>query len=246
MTTAMSKKYFIGIDDTDFGESIGTGALARELQLHLVRHLNAVCRGITRHQLLIHPDIPYTSHNSSACIELDTDAGLPELATRCEAFIEFLFHDGADPGLCVVEDKPGSPEFYRLGLRTTREIITREEVEAMAASEELYLRDLGGTGLGIIGALAACALRMSKQSGRYILLRGIRGLAGTVSVAEILHATDIEMVVDQNEVVLDNACMIETNNWVRPVLRGGRIILAVARCASDKYLIINKKREDLV
>ena len=30
-----------------------------------------IVHGISRHQLYVHPDIPYTSHNSSLCLDLD-------------------------------------------------------------------------------------------------------------------------------------------------------------------------------
>ncbi|KPK74876.1 MAG: hypothetical protein AMJ79_12975, partial [Phycisphaerae bacterium SM23_30] len=55
----------IGIDDTDNAASRGTGFLARQLfrqcQNRQLRPL-----GVTRHQFLIDPRIPYTSHNSGA------------------------------------------------------------------------------------------------------------------------------------------------------------------------------------
>ena len=60
---------FIGIDDTDNLESRGTGRLARSIAADLGKTYDLY--GVTRHQLLVHPDIPYTSHNSAAVIHLD-------------------------------------------------------------------------------------------------------------------------------------------------------------------------------
>jgi hypothetical protein len=59
----------IAIDDTDNAESIGTGRLSRMLAEELTKQGMIRQTSVTRHQLLVHPDIPYTSHNSSACIE---------------------------------------------------------------------------------------------------------------------------------------------------------------------------------
>ena len=55
------------IDDTDNIESRGTGELASMLADDLENNGWGLCRPVTRHQMLIHPDIPYTSHNSSMC-----------------------------------------------------------------------------------------------------------------------------------------------------------------------------------
>ncbi len=57
----------ISIDDTDDADSEGTGEIAEIIADGLVgKELAAVGR-VTRHQLLIHPDIAYSSHNSSMC-----------------------------------------------------------------------------------------------------------------------------------------------------------------------------------
>ena len=63
----------IGIDDTDNLESRGTGFRARQLGGRLAEAGLGKVRGITRHQLFVHPSIPYTSHNSSACLDVDLD-----------------------------------------------------------------------------------------------------------------------------------------------------------------------------
>jgi hypothetical protein len=59
-------KLLIGIDDTDNLESRGTGYCVRQLANWLSEKNLVVPLGITRHQLLVDPRIPYTSHNSSA------------------------------------------------------------------------------------------------------------------------------------------------------------------------------------
>ena len=67
-------KWLIGIDDTDNLESRGTGHLARQLARLLESAISGLRIGsITRHQLLVDPRIPYTSHNSSACVQAEFD-----------------------------------------------------------------------------------------------------------------------------------------------------------------------------
>lgn len=58
----------IGIDDTDNPYTPGTGRRARALLHELQAAGLGSPAGATRHQLLVDDRIPYTSHNSSACL----------------------------------------------------------------------------------------------------------------------------------------------------------------------------------
>ena len=77
-------RVFIGFDDTDNEDSdFGTGKVAR----WYVKLISVGGRvwGVVRQQLLVDPRIPYTSHNSSACVVVDIEdpisvARLAELA----------------------------------------------------------------------------------------------------------------------------------------------------------------------
>jgi len=64
---------YISIDDTDNKESFGTGRMARMLAQSLAEQGVIDHPSITRHQFLIHPEIPYTSHNSCATIKVEAD-----------------------------------------------------------------------------------------------------------------------------------------------------------------------------
>jgi hypothetical protein len=76
----MTTQILIGIDDTDNEETHGTGRRARQLGDRLAADGLAEIDGVTRHQLLVDPRIPYTSHNSSACLLARTTTDrLPDL-----------------------------------------------------------------------------------------------------------------------------------------------------------------------
>jgi hypothetical protein len=62
------------VDDTDNNESHGTGFRAREIGRLLQENGIAKLTGGTRHQLLFDRRIPYTSHNSAACIEVESNS----------------------------------------------------------------------------------------------------------------------------------------------------------------------------
>ncbi|HEY3351980.1 MAG TPA: hypothetical protein VGQ83_01905 [Polyangia bacterium] len=236
-------RYHVGLDDTDAGISIGTGALARELQLHLVQRFGGAAAGITRHQLLVHPDIPYTSHNSANCLVVDLGAAPAEVAAACEALIRFLRHDGADPGLCVVDREALSLAALAFARRAQREVVRKDEALALGRAEEVHLVELGGAGIGVIGALAACALRLSGDDGRFVSLAGVRDLTGDLTVAAIRARAPIDRVVDDAGVELGPDCVVRTAGWVRPVLSGGATVLRVDR-RDGAYVIVNRKREE--
>lgn len=65
----------ICIDDTDnIDIKRGTGQLASLLAEEIEQKGWAKCEAVTRHQLFVHPDVPYTSHNSSMCFAADPAA----------------------------------------------------------------------------------------------------------------------------------------------------------------------------
>jgi hypothetical protein len=95
MTTVL-----IGIDDTDYGDSPGTGQLARRVSGEINR-FGGKPLGITRHQFLIDPRIPYTGHNRGICVATDWEGPIAD--------IEFVFDwvrgasaEGSDPGVCMI------------------------------------------------------------------------------------------------------------------------------------------------
>ena len=96
-------RLLIGIDDTDNLESRGTGYRARQLGQRLAGGDSRV-RGISRHQLLVDDRIPYTSHNSAACLELETvSARLDSIAELAREFLQRESAAGSDAGLCVAQ-----------------------------------------------------------------------------------------------------------------------------------------------
>ena len=78
---------YIGIDDTDNLDTRGTGFRARQLADRLCEDKLAQIIGVTRHQLLVDDRVPYTSHNSSACIAVRPDCDTATLMDYCRCFL---------------------------------------------------------------------------------------------------------------------------------------------------------------
>lgn len=213
----------IGIDDTDNDTSPGTGHLARQVLGRCVE-LGMRSRGITRHQFLLDAAIPYTSHNSGACVAVECDSGVAEVG--------FVFHfvaraaaEGSDPGVCVACQQEVGDDVVAFAHRVTAEVVAIREAFAAAREAGLKLYGLGGDCQGVIGALASVGLRAEGDDGRFIDLPGLREFKGCVGI-EAYDRLGIA-VEHKNGPEPGRDDVYDTLGWVRPRLVGGRAVLIV-------------------
>ena len=236
-------RVYIGFDDTDNPDSdFGTGKVARRFENRIPG--NSRVWGVVRQQLLVDPRIPYTSHNSSACVVVDiedpTSAGrLTELAVE---HIEGSAAAGSDPGLCIVrEGDPALPGLTEFGRRCTEGIVTQKE--AIHAAGRAHLSGHGGTNDGIIGAAAAVGLTASGWSGRFIEFSGLRQVPDPVSV-ESLREKGIRVVsLDRDAACPGPRDMVNTKGWLRPRLWGCGAVLPVLPVGPGLWQSLGEKRK---
>jgi hypothetical protein len=236
-------KVYLGFDDTDIRDApYGTGKLVRWLSADLPQPCRA--EGVVRQQLLVHEAIPYTSHNSAACLMVDMpDPAL--LGSVIEAAVSHLEQNallGSDPGLCVACGD--DPDLFRLmdfGQRCTREVVTQKD--ALHAACRIHLSGHGGTQDGIIGAAAAVGLTASGWAGRFIEFGDLRSLPETVSVSE-LNANGIQVVsVERDAKVPSPDDRVLTMGWVRPRLFGHCAVLLVKAEGPGVWKNVYEKRK---
>lgn len=240
----VNQSFYVAIDDTDFGESIGTGALIRELAASFERAHFGTIEGITRHQLLVHPDIPYTSHNSSACIVLKTGRELDQVVEHAARFVVDHLHEGADPGICIL-DEQGAAALSAFGKRCQTEVVTRQDARDAIAAAGASARELGGTGGGIIGAAAAVGLRATGNDGRFISARGTRSVHGRLTVDQIKAQMMVDVVVDPDRRTLAPTTVIDIGiDGVRPDLENGLSVLVVRPRDGGVYAPAPRKKGD--
>jgi len=218
---------YIAMDDTDNHESRGTGRLARSIAAELERDYRLL--GVTRHQLLVDPRIPYTAKNSSATITLEApgpEAGrrssLEALLTRVRALMEADFQPGSDPGLCIAAHVP--PAVTAFGQHAQREVLTQAEARQLAEQHGILLQGLGGTEGGVIGALASVGLAASGEDGRYIMVGRSRELSGLLSVDAILEAGISAVKTLDGQPV--SAGQVQSDK-LRPARRNGQAVQVV-------------------
>jgi hypothetical protein len=206
----------IGIDDTDNDTSPGTGRLARNLNVELAGS-GVQSLGITRHQFLVDPRIPYTSHNSGACIAINWPTEISNLKFAID-LIQQWSAEGSDPGICITEQSKVPQSVKDWGHAAREKILTMDDAISLANKNNIQLKPLGGTGQGIIGALAAVGLRADGNEGRFLDLPGLRDLPNLATEKEINRlGITIQHQGDGNP-----HAPCRTNHWVRPRLVAGK------------------------
>lgn len=232
-------KIYLCIDDTDNIDSKGTGEIAAELASTIESIGWGSCSSITRHQLLVHPDVPYTSHNSSMCFTADINSQyLGETIEAAIKIVETESAEGSDPGLCVfVPDQLSQHQYQQIiefGLRAKQEVLTKKEAYELAESLSIHLSEHGGTGQGVIGALAGVGLRLTGNDGRF---KGQHKLHSsdkkTVTVKEILDETAIDLVRTPAGFILHEEEIITLGDKLKSVFLNHQSVLLVESVEVD-------------
>lgn len=223
---------YIGLDDTDNQTSRGTGRLARDIAGVLANRFRI--RGVTRHQLLVDPRVPYTSHNSCAVIHLHDDPrmDLAALADEVQAIMLADFQPGSDPGLCVTRMVPS--EMIDFGRCAKVEVVGQSVAREIAARCGCILRGLGGTEDGVIGALAGIGLAATGEDGRFLLVGRSRELNNVETVEALLAFGVAEVRTLEGNVLTSGR--VETNGKVLPAFRANQPVLFVARKEGEELL----------
>ena len=216
---------YLGIDDTDTLESRGTGRLARAIAAELARSYTVT--GVTRHQLFVHPAVPYTSHNSSAVIHIrDTENGIASdvFATAKEMMLAD-FIEGSDPGICVAAGPEINGDLSRFGFAAKTSVLTQKAARTLARDAGILLEGLGGTEDGVIGALAGVGLAATGNDGRFVQKGTTRDLRGSQTSAAIL-ASGVDRVETREGAAVGEGT-INLRKFPKPAFIGGKAILYV-------------------
>jgi hypothetical protein len=221
----------ISMDDTDDKESRGTGQLAQLFSKNIEASGLGTCSAITRHQLFVHDNIPYTSHNSAMCFEARIgEQHLQQIIEMGMSFLEAERADGSDPGFCVVvvDESLKKDQLIEFGLAAKKTVLSKTAAYHLANTLGIHLTEHGGTGGGVIGALAGTGLRLSGNDGRF---RGWLsfGRAGETTTAGALRAHHfVDDVRSATGVTLqDNTPIILGDDTVKIVYKDRKQILPV-------------------
>jgi hypothetical protein len=234
-------RVYVGFDDTDIKDADrGTGKLARWFE----RELPEGCHvwGVVRQQLLVDEAIPYTSHNSSACVVVDchVSVSIELLTEQAIAHIKRHFIDGSDPGLCVCPGgHPALAGLVEFGRTCTERVVTQDD--ARMAARDVHLSGHGGTNDGIIGAAAAVGLTSQGWSGRFIELGRLRNIPESVDVGTLEQLGIHVISLDRDAQVPGPFDMVENGGWLRPRLLAGCPVLPVVPRGPGVWEVLGKK-----
>jgi len=231
-------QFYLSIDDTDNLDSPGSGQLAEILAVKLQQEgLVSHSSNISRHQLFVDAAIPYTSHNSSMCFSATaTDARLGDIIEFSSQFLQKASAAGSDPGLCVaVADSLLNGEaLTEFGLKAKKTVLSKQEAYFWAGKTGIHLSEHGGTGDGIIGALAGIGLRMQGNDGRF---RGWLNLGecGEIVMTQSLCAHPwVDAVVDEDgRPLAENTPVFLADSRIKTVFWDHRQVIPVTATAGD-------------
>ena len=225
-------KLLICIDDTDNLDSIGTGQLLENLCAAL--QARGLGRGgfVTRHQLLLDEASEYTSHNSSMCCAAETDDAAA-FTEASKAYLEANAAPGSDPGLCILQLRPGA-DYARLtefGRRAQTEVLKKADAYAAAApyGSALSLTEHGGTGDGVIGALAGVGLRLTGSDGRVKGKLRPRAEGETLTAEQFCAEYGVDQIVTDSGEALPADAQVCFREPTKAVLLDHKVTLTALR-----------------
>ena len=235
---------YIGIDDTDNLESPGTGSRARELITLLEEQGLGTGIAVTRHQLLVDDRVPYTSHNSSACIVIKRNQGISDdaLMDFCRNYLLDIAAEGSDVGLCLAGPDQAESAI-NFGQKAKIELVQQAEAFTVATDAGIRLEGLTGTHQGVIGALSAVGLHVYGNDGRYLWPRDIRDHEGkTLSMSTLRQTRGIEKISLAGGIeVNDDLAQVALGEWPRTVrINHHAVLLVEPEHAEHHYKVLEK------
>lgn len=182
-------RFLLCVDDTDdLTKATSTGTIAELIGNEVIELGGKIEKGITRHQLLLDDAIAYTSHNSSMCFVAEIEALKLDLIKDAAAgIIKTHAAAEADPGVCLCRmDELKDPDsLIVFGLKAQKEVLTKSQAYKVAEKVGgVWLTEFGGSGIGVIGALAGTGLRLSGNDGTF------RGKSGHTTVGPVTLTAD--------------------------------------------------------
>ncbi|MGI6257946.1 MAG: hypothetical protein ACOYJU_07745 [Anaerovoracaceae bacterium] len=239
-------RVLICVDDTDdLTKETSTGAIADMICEAVVGLGGRLNKGVTRHQLLLHNDIAYTSHNSSMCMDMtvDKEFSVEKIETEAKRVILENMADTSDPGLCIcrLDELKFPARLISFGKRAQLEVL--DKAEAYRVADEIggtLLKEHGGDGSGVIGALAGVGLRLMGSDGTFRGGKEAKYAGSSFSVKEWLGKEGVEQVLDTSGNALDEKTQIHIEDRIKFALLNDKKTL-VAKERKGNYYGCDKK-----
>ena len=221
--------YLLGIDDTDSEETQDTWILAFSLGRRLETLSLAKMVNISCHQLLKHPSITLTFNNVACCLLLDADAlKAREIDLICREVLHRESASMSNPGFALAAWNQFDPEIVVWRNQAKINQLSRTDAISLGRLHEISMAGIMGSGIGVIGALAAVGLRYEGNGGWISWLPGIKRAQGVytqIQLSEFIHFDRIETERGIRPAFNDR---ILFDGTVKPLLKNGKVVLHVS------------------
>ena len=239
-------KFYLCIDDTDNLDSIGTGTIAEQILERLISNGFGPCSLVTRHQLYIHEDIPYTSHNSSMCFYSEApEESLSTIIDLASHHLDTVAAEGSDPGLCVLKYNASGDysDLIAFGKAAKKTVLTKEDAIKCAHSHNIHLSEHGGSGQGIIGALAGVGLRVFGNDGEIKgALKHIE-INRNYTITELMEFPEVDQVLDlETKELLSKTTSINMGSRSKTVMYQNQSVLFAIKADNGQYESLTKPK----
>lgn len=217
---------YVGIDDTNNEESVGTAKFTRHVASKIAEKFRVY--GVTRHQLAQNNEIDYSVHNFCAVIHVEADKShLNTIFSIAKTEIMNNFNIGSDPGLAAAHEDTISSKVVSFGRDAKYRVVKKETVFSLVNDSEIIIEGFSETGTGVIGALAGVGLASTKNDGRFVQLGDLRRIKQPEPVQKFLKS-GIDKIITLDGVVVEDGTIFNTDNKpVKPSPVNGEVILFV-------------------
>ncbi|WP_428737972.1 hypothetical protein [Sulfurimonas sp.] len=239
------KKYttYIAIDDTDeLNYHTSTGKIALNIQQQLESTFSLQTSVLTRHQLLMDAKVPYTSHNSAMCFGITShNYNLEDIK---KFIIESVTNQAANssaPGICICSEQniTNKETFIEYGFDAKDIVLDIEKAFKIAKEQNIFLLGLKENKQGVIGALAAVALRISGNDGA---LKGALKLQKDyTSYNEIMQYNYFDKIELLDQTSIDTSVKIYTKEGLKALYLNHQKVLLVEK-KDDCYTPLEKEK----
>jgi hypothetical protein len=152
-----------------------------------------------------------------------------DLVQYASHFLETQTADGSDPGLCIVNEEclADIQALIDFGRTAKKEVLTKEQAYGLAQDLGIHLSEHGGTGDGVIGALAGTGLRLTGNDGRFKGHHTIPLKFGCATVKALTKHKKIDRVENLAGETLPPETRIRLDKKVKTVLLDHQAVLLV-------------------
>jgi hypothetical protein len=170
------------------------------------------------------------------CFTADVEEGaLDKIIAHASDFLARESAEGSDPGLCVavIDNLLDQGGLLHFGRRAKQEVLTKDQAYEAARLTGVHLSEHGGTGHGVIGALAGAGLRLGGNDGRLKGWLDVATVNGAVTVAELLEHPHVNAVRTLDGTEVHGEDLVKMGEKAKTVLLDGMAVLLVSAARGD-------------